>query len=148
MIRPLANAAIGLLFVALIGSVWVQLWAVPSFVEQTVASFPEVGLIAVPSIVWAFVATLSWQVAAVLGIRLLILVRTERFGANSYGYVRAVIACLTVYVGLVLAAWIALSVLEWATPGVIFILFLSAVAAGAAIALLLRFLQANGAQRQ
>ena len=147
MSRALATAAIGLLVVALLGSVFVQFWAVPSTVERVAATFPEVTPIAVPSIVWGFVATLCWQVAAVIGIRVLALVRTGNFDESAYGWLRAAIVCPVAYVLLVVFAWIALSVLEWATPGVMLGLFVSGLMALVAIVSIVRFLLSKPAVR-
>ncbi|MCU1403700.1 MAG: hypothetical protein JWQ43_3 [Glaciihabitans sp.] len=139
MNRGIASASIGLLLVALLGSVCVQAWAVPSTVARVVSTFPEVQPIALPSIAWGVIATLCWQVAAVVGIRVLALVRAGKYEASASGWWRTVVICLAVYTALVIAAWVTLSVLEWATPGVIFGLFVSGVAAVGAITLLLRY---------
>ena len=147
MSRRTAVASTGLLVVALLVSMLVQVWALPSMVDQVVTAFPEVEPIAVPSIMWGITAILCLQVAAVIGIRVLALARTGKFDAPAYGWLRAVLACLIVFVVLVVFAWIALSVMEWATPGVILGLFLGGVMALVAIISLARFLRNRSALR-
>lgn len=131
----------GLLAVALLVSVLIQVWALPSMVDQVVIAFPEVRPIAVSSIVWGIVAILCLQVAAVIAIRVLALARAGKFDASAYGWLRAVLACLIAFVALVVLAWVALSVLEWATPGVVLGLFVGGVMALAAITFLVRLLR-------
>jgi hypothetical protein len=145
MSRGTAVASTWVLAAALLVSVLIQVWALPSMVDQAVTWFSEVKSIAIPSMVWGTVAILCWQVAAAGGIHVLALARTGKFDASAYGWLRGVLGCLIVFVALVVSAWIALGVLEWATPGVILGLFVSGVMALVAIISLVLFLQTRPA---
>jgi hypothetical protein len=141
MSRGTAVVLTGLLILALLVSVLVQVWALPFLAGQVVNTFPDVKPIVVPSIIWGIVAIFCLQVAAVFGIRVLVLARTGKFDASSYRWLRAVVACLILFVVLVVFAWVVLSVLEWATPGVILGLFVGGAMALGAIVPLVRFLR-------
>ena len=147
MSRAIAVASTWVLVVALLVLVLIQVWALPSMVDQAVTAFPEVKPIAIPSIVWGAVAILCWEVAAVIGIHVLGLARTGRLDASAYGWLHGVLGCLIVFVVLVVFAWIVLGVLEWGTPGVILGLFVSGVIALVAIISLVLFLQTGPAVR-
>jgi hypothetical protein len=141
MSRGTAVVLTGLLVLAVLVSVLVQVWALPFLADQVVSTFPEVKPIVVPSIIWGIVAIFCLQVAAVFGIRVLALARTGKLDASFYRWLRAVVACLILFVVLVVFAWVVLSVLEWATPGVIFGLFVGGALALGAIVPLVRFLR-------
>ena len=124
-----------------------QVWALPSMAHRVAETFPEVRPIVVPSIAWGIVAILCLQVAAVIGMRVLTLVRSGRSDASAHRLLRAVLACLIVFVALVAVAWTALTVLEWATPGVVLGLFIGGVLAIVAIVSLARLLRSVASGR-
>ncbi|TDW30095.1 DUF2975 domain-containing protein [Cryobacterium psychrophilum] len=107
-----------LLLVLLVLSVFTQVWALPHAVDSVVSVFPEVNPLAVPSIIWGVVAIACWQAIAVIGLRLVILVRDDRFDSSSFGWLRAIVGCLVAFIVLDASAFIALNVMGYTTPGV------------------------------
>jgi len=80
-------------------------------------------------------------------MRVLTLMRSGRSDASAHRLLRAVLACLIVFVALVAVAWTALTVLEWATPGVVLGLFIGGVLAIVAIVSLARLLRSVASGR-
>ncbi|WP_035880912.1 DUF2975 domain-containing protein, partial [Cryobacterium sp. MLB-32] len=109
-----------LLLVLLVLSVFAQAWALPHEVDTLVSVFPEVKPLAVPSIIWGVVAIACWQAVALIGLRLVVLIRDHRFDSSSYGWLRAMVGCLLAFIVLVVSAFIALSVMGYTTPGVMY----------------------------
>lgn len=105
------------LFAVLLFSVYVQAWLLPSAVESVVSVFPEVELLAVPSIMWGVLAIACWQGAAVIGLRLSMVPPEHAIKSTTDGWLRAMIGFLGAFVVLVASAFIALSVMGYATPG-------------------------------
>lgn len=129
MRRKVSFALMTALLVALLASVALQVWALPAAANAVVAVFPEVQPIVVPSIIWGVIAIACWQAAAIIGLRITVLARNHKFDASAYGLLRAIIWILVSYVAQAVAAVIALNVLGWATPGVIYGLFVSGLLA-------------------
>ncbi|HEY9470526.1 MAG TPA: DUF2975 domain-containing protein [Propionibacteriaceae bacterium] len=118
MRRGLSFALTAVLLGLLLLSLLTQMWALPTAVERTVALFPEVESIAVPAIVWGVIAIACWQAIAVICLRILMLARERRFGDSADGWLYAIVGCLLAFIVLVAAALIALTVMEYDTPGV------------------------------
>jgi hypothetical protein len=146
--RPLTwFALIALLLALLVVSAFTQVWALPHEVHALVSVFPEVKPLAVPSIIWGVAAIACWQAVAVIGLRLVILVRDHRFDSSSYGWLRAIVRCLLTFIVLVVSAFIALSVMGYSPPVMVGLI---AAGLGALIIVvsLLVFLGANSVVRQ
>ena len=129
-----------LLIVVLLGTAAVQVWVLPASVAAVVATFPVVTPIALPGVIWGILAIACWQAIAVIGLRLVALARGQRLERALRGWLRAIVGCLLVFVLLVAAAFIALNLLEYATPGLMFALLGSGVLAVVAAAAVLRYL--------
>jgi hypothetical protein len=112
---PLLAAA---LIVVLAGSLAVQVWVLPSAVDRVVAVFPEVERLAVASVVWGVLAIACWQAIALIGLRVVLVARVRRLHEIPRGWLRAVVGCLLAFFVLVVVALVALTVMEYATPGV------------------------------
>ena len=121
MRRGTSFALTAVLLVLLLLSVFTQVWVIPSEVESVVAVFPEVKPLAVPSVIWGFIAIACWQAIAIIGLRLVMLARDPKVDVSAcYGWLRAVVGCLLAFIVLVASAFIALSVMGYTTPGVMF----------------------------
>ena len=118
MSRGTSFGLIGLLAVLLLASVFTQVWALPAAAASVVAVFPEVSLLLVSGVTWGVLAIACWQAVAVIGLRLVVLARSHRFGAASYAWLIAMIGCLIAFLVLVVSAFIALNVMGYTTPGV------------------------------
>jgi len=118
MNRATSFALSALLVVLLVASVFTQEWLLPAEARSVVAVFPEVSLLLVPGVTWGILAILCWQVAAVIGLRVVLLARSRPFDAAAHGWLNAIVGCLIAFLALVVAAFIVLSVMEYATPGV------------------------------
>lgn len=108
---------VGLLILLLL-SVFAQVWFLPSAVESAVAVFPEVEPLKVPAMVWGICALACWQAIAAIGLRLVIRARDHRLDSSADKWLRAMVGCLLAFIVLVVAAFIALNVLGYTTPGV------------------------------
>lgn len=111
-------ALTAVLLVLLVLSVVTQVWILPSEVRSVVAVFPEVNPIAVPSVIWGVIAIACWQVAAVIGLKLVHLARDHGLDASNYGWIQAMIGCILAFIVLVLAAFITLNIMGYTPPGV------------------------------
>ncbi|HEY0260869.1 MAG TPA: DUF2975 domain-containing protein [Lacisediminihabitans sp.] len=118
MRRGTSTTLIVVLVLALLGCVAVEAWVFPHEVYRAVDIYPQMEPIAIPSIVWGIVATACWQAIAVIGLRLVVLSRDRRIVATDYGWLWAIVACLGAFLVLVTAAFVALIVMGYATPGV------------------------------
>ena len=118
MSRGTSFGLIGLLAVLLLASVFTQVWVLPDAAASVVAVFPEVSLLVVPGVTWGVLAIACWQAITVMGLRLVVLARSHRFGAASYACLIAMLGCLIAFLVLVVSAFIALNVMAYTTPGV------------------------------
>lgn len=118
-----------ILLTGLLLSVVIQVWALPATVKSVIEVFPEVTLLAVPAIIWGVLAVGCWQGVAVIGLRLVVLARNQEFDASAYGWLRASMGFLIAFIVLAVSAFIALSVLGYATPGAMLGLIASGLAA-------------------
>ncbi|MBG0740639.1 DUF2975 domain-containing protein [Paeniglutamicibacter antarcticus] len=107
------------LLVLLLFSVFVQVRALPAEVQRVTAVFPEVIPIEVPSVVWGVIAIACWQAVALIGLRIVVLARDHKFDPSAYGWLRAIVGCLLLFIVLVVSAFIALNVMGYGTPGVL-----------------------------
>lgn len=148
MARRTAFALTAGLLVLLVSSVFAQVWLVPSAVEKAVAVFPEVRPLAVPAILWGICAIACWQAIAVIGLRLVVRARDNRFDSSANKWLGAVIGCLLVFIVLVVAAFIALNVLGYTTPGVMLGLIAGGFTAIIAATSLVLFLGTKPTMRQ
>lgn len=144
--RTWVALAVGLLFLLLL-SVFAQVWILPSAVERVVAVFPEVEPLTVPAIVWGICAIACWQAIAAIGLRLVVSARDHKVDSSASTWLYAMVACLLAFIVLVVAAFIALNVLGYATPGVMLGLIAGGFGALAAGALVL-FLGTRPAMRR
>lgn len=147
MRRWTSIALLALLLALLVLSVFIQVWALPREVDALVSVFPEVTPLAAPSVIWGVVAIACWQAIAVIGLRLVVLVRGHRFDSSSYGWIRGMVGCLIAFIVLVVCAFIALSVMGYATPLMLGLIASGLVALVIVVSLLI-FLGANSAVRQ
>jgi hypothetical protein len=108
------------LLLALALSLFMQLWALPTEIERVITTFPETAPLAVPSVVWEVVAIGCWQVTILIGLRLVMLARRNRLNASAYGWLRAIVGFLLAFFALVVTAFVALNVMGYTTPGVIY----------------------------
>ncbi|KFF58128.1 hypothetical protein JF66_20965, partial [Cryobacterium sp. MLB-32] len=89
-----------------------------------------------------------WQAVALIGLRLVVLIRDHRFDSSSYGWLRAMVGCLLAFIVLVVSAFIALSVMGYTTPGVMYGLIAGGLVALIIVVSLMVFLGANSVIRQ
>lgn len=112
------------LFVVFLGllvfSVVVQVWFLPSEVRAVVTVFPEVQPLAVTSVIWGVLAIACWQIAGILALGLIWHTYRHHFDASTHGRLRTMIVCLILFIALVVAALIALNIMGYSTPGVMF----------------------------
>ena len=147
MRRGMSFALTAVLVVVLLVCLFVQVWVLPSAVVGLVTVFPEVDRLAVPAVIWGVVAIACWQAVAVIGLRLVVLVRDHRFDSSSYGWLRAIVGCLLAFIVLVASAFIALSLMGYSTPAMLGLIAGGLVALLIVVALLM-FLGANSVVRQ
>ena len=110
-------ATSAVLVVVLVTSVLIQVWVLPAEAASVSAVFPEVALLVVPGITWGVLAIACCQVAAVFGLRVVVLARQRRIELVR-GWLCAMVGCLIAFLVLAVAAFIALSVMGYTTPGV------------------------------
>lgn len=106
------------LLILLVMTVFAQVWIFPAAVERVVAVFPEVEPLTVPAIVWGICAIACWQAIAVIALRLVMRARDHIVDSSASKWLRAMVGCLLAFIVLVVAAFIALNVLGYTTPGV------------------------------
>jgi len=147
MRRALSFALMVVLVVVLLLGLFMQVWVLPSTVVNVLTVFPEVHSLAVPAVIWGVVAIACWQVVALIGLRLVIVVRDHRFNSSSFGLLRAIVGCLLGFIVLVAFAFIALSVMGYSTPAMLGLIAGGLVALIIVVALC-RFLGANSVVRQ
>lgn len=137
MRRGTSFALTAILLILLLLSVFMQVWALPAEVRTVGILFPETKPIAVPAIVWGVVAIVCWQAVAIICLRIVMLARQHRFTTSAYGWLRAIIGFLLAYLVLAVAAFIALNLMGFATPGVMLGLigtgFTALIAAGSLV---------------
>lgn len=119
MRQKVSVALTALLLVGLLASLAIQVWILPAAVNSVVTTFPEVEPLSALAIIWGILAIACLQVAAVIGLRVVALARARSVASSSYGLLRAVLGCLAAFSVLVLAAFITLNVIGYATPGVV-----------------------------
>lgn len=120
MRRDTSYALSAILVVLLLLSLFGQLRVFPASVDRIVAVFPEVEPLALPAVLWGVAAIACWQAVAVIGLRLISRARRHGFDASTTNGIRAMIGCLLVFVALVVSAFIALNVMGYTTPGVMY----------------------------
>ncbi|MDQ1597305.1 MAG: hypothetical protein QOI70_729 [Microbacteriaceae bacterium] len=147
MRRGIFFAVTSVLLVLLLLSVFTQVWALPAEVGRVVAVFPEVKPLAVPSVIWGVIAIACWQAVGVIGLRIAVLARDRRFDASAYGWLRAMVGCLLVFIVLIVSAFIALNVMGYTTPGVMLGLIGGGLIALVAVGSLVLFLVTRPALR-
>ncbi len=111
---------ISVLLVLLLLSVFAQVRVLPTAIAKVIAVFPEVKPLSVPSVIWGVFAIACWQAVGLIGVRLAILARDYRLDASAYKWLRAMIGCLLGFIVLVGSACVALSVMGYTTPGVMY----------------------------
>lgn len=148
MRRAIAIALTAVLLAVILVSVLIQVWVLPAGVQRVVAVFPEVQPLAVPSVIWSVIAIACWQAVAVIGVRLSGLAREHRLDTSSYGWLRAIVGFLLAFVVLVVSAFVALTVMEYATPGVMLGLIGGGLAALIAVGSIVLFLGTRPLARQ
>ncbi|MDJ0379226.1 DUF2975 domain-containing protein [Cryobacterium sp. PH31-L1] len=147
MRRWISFALNALLLLLLVSFIFIQVWVLPHAVDNVVSVFPEVEPLAVPSFIWGVVAIACWQAVAVIGLRLVMLIRDHRFNSSSYGWLWAIIGCLLAFIVLVVSAFIALSVLGYTNPGVMYGLIAGGLVALIIVVSVMVFLGANSVIR-
>ena len=133
--------------VPLIVSVAMQVWVLPAEVHSTVDIFPVVEPLAVPAIVWGVSAIACWQAIGVILLRIVILIRADKFTVATSPWPAAIVWYLMVFLVLVLAAFIAINVMGYTTPGVYYGLVASGLIAVVALVWLGMFLGSRPAAR-
>jgi hypothetical protein len=139
MSRELGAALTTVIALVLAGSVFLQVWAFPSLVTGIADAFPEVEWLVVPGVVWGVLAIGCWQAIAIITLRIVALARIDRFDASAYGLVWAIVGCLMVFLALVAAVLIALTMWGYSSPAML-ALSASGILAGAVGVPLLWFL--------
>jgi hypothetical protein len=142
MRRGIGFAIVGVLLLLLL-SVVAQIWLLPLEVRRVTATFPEVEPLAVPAVVWGVVAIACWQAVALISLRLARPIRNGEFGPAWYGWLRGMLGCLLAFLVLVVAAFVALKVMGYATPGVMLGLIGSGIIAGVGAGSLALFLESR-----
>jgi hypothetical protein len=133
--------------VPLIASVAIQIWTLPFAVQSTVDVFPVVEPLAIPAIVWGVSAIACWQAIGVILLRIVQLIRADRFTVASSPWPRAIVWYLIVFLALVVAAFVAINVLGYTTPGVYYGLVAAGLIAVVALIWLRMFLASRPAAR-
>jgi hypothetical protein len=142
MRRGIGFAIVGVLLLLLL-SVVAQIWLLPLEVRRVTATFPEVEPLAVPAVVWGVVAIACWQAVALISLRFARPIRNGEFGPAWYGWLRGMLGCLLAFLVLVVAAFVALNVMGYATPGVMLGLIGSGIIAGVGAGSLALFLESR-----
>ena len=133
--------------VPLVASVALQVWVLPSGVQSVVDVFPEVEWLAVPSIVWGVSAIACWQAIAVILLRIVLLIRADKFVVATSPWPGAIVGYLSVFLVLVVGAFVAINVMGYTTPGVYYGLVAAGLVAIAAVVWLGMFLARRPAAR-
>jgi len=133
--------------VPLIVSVAMQVWVLPFEVQSTVDVFPVVEPLAVPAIVWGVSAIACWQAIAMVLLRIVILIRADKFTVATSPWPAAIVWYLMVFLVLVLGAFVAINVMGYTTPGVYYGLVASGLIAVVALVWLGMFLGSRPAAR-
>ncbi|TDW28708.1 DUF2975 domain-containing protein [Cryobacterium psychrophilum] len=120
MRRGISFTLTAALLAVLLVSVFTQLWLLPHAAASVVAVFPEVEPLQVPSVIWGVAAIACWQAVAGIALRVVVLVRDDRFDASADGWLRAMLGCLLAFIGLAVFAIIALNMMGYTTPGVMY----------------------------
>lgn len=120
MRRDASFALSAILVVLLLLSLFGQLRVFPASVDRLVAVFPEVEPLALPAVIWGVAAIACWQAVAVIGLRLISRTHHHGFDASITNGIRAMIGCLLLFIALVVSAFVALAVMGYTTPGVMF----------------------------
>jgi len=143
MRRGALMAALALCIVLFFLLVAVQLWWVPNVVDAVASTFPEVLPIVSPAIIWGAMAIACLQ--AILAIVFWRVLRNDRqkIDPASRGWLRAIMGCLVVFLALVVTAFVALNVMSYTTPAVMYGLLLVGIAAAAAGVVLARLVPAR-----
>lgn len=118
----------------LVFSVFMQVLVLPSEIDSIVAVFPETKPLASPGLVWGVAAVACWQVIALMGVRLAVLARNDKFHTPAYGWLCAIVGCLLVFLALVVRAFNTLVEMDYETPGAMLGLILGGIVAVIAIA--------------
>lgn len=125
----------GILSVLFLVSILGELWVLPNEISQTTAAFPETASHATIGLFWGVSAITCCQVILISGWRLVALASDgQRARAASFRWVRAIVGCLLVLTGLVLAALVLLSVWGYSSPLSLFLAaagLVALIAAGA-----------------
>jgi hypothetical protein len=117
---------------------FLQIWVLPQSVQAIATTFPEVQSLVLPGIIWGVAAIASLQAIVVVGLRLVRRVRgagasTSTVKKTIYRSLWAVVCCLLAFLALVIVAYVALTVLGYSTPLMLWLL----IAAASALALFL-----------
>jgi len=140
MRRGTSLALTTVLSVLLVLSVFAEVWLLPTEIGKVVSVFPEVQPLAAPSVLWSVFAIACWQVAAVIGLHLAALARAQKFEAAAKRWILAIIGSLLAFIVLAVSAYIALNMMDYATPGVMLGLMAGGILAVVAITSLVAFL--------
>lgn len=116
MHRGTAFALVTLLLVLLLVSVFLQVWVLPREIERATTTFPETEPLAMPGLIWGVSAIACWQAIVVIGLRLVALARDDKFEESAYGWFRAIVGCLLVFIVLVVLAITTLAVKGYSSP--------------------------------
>jgi hypothetical protein len=115
-----------------------QLWIVPSTAARVADAFPEAGWLVQPAICWCIGELACAQVLALIGLRLIPLVRDREFTAPAYGWLWAVVAIFLLFFSLLGVAYVTLTDLEYTPPTVMLgIVLAGALSFGAALTIAL-----------
>lgn len=117
MRRGISIAIITVTIALLVVSIAVQVWFLPTEVRCVVEVFPEVQPIAALAIAWGVLAIVCWQVAGIIGLRVAVHDRTHP-SESAHRWLWAMVGCFLAFIVLVVAAFIALDMTIFATPGV------------------------------
>jgi hypothetical protein len=109
-------ALAGLLLILLLGSLFLQVRVLPQEIMRVITRFPEVESLAIPGLVWGVLAIACFQAVVIIGLRLVALARNDKFETSAYGWVRAIVGCLVAFIGLVVLAFTALTVMGYSSP--------------------------------
>lgn len=136
MSRWVSATMIRVLLVLLGVSVIAQLRLLPDAVASVVTTFPETEPLTVPAITWGVLAIACGQSVAIVGCRLAFLASDRAPKALRRTWLQAMVGCLLAFLVLVVTAYIALTIMTYTTPGVMYgLIFLGILAAIATAAL-------------
>jgi hypothetical protein len=135
MRRGALFALTALLLALLLACLFLQVWVLPHQIERATTTFPETAPLALPGLLWGVTAIACGETILIIGLRLVVLARTDKFEDDASGWLRAIVGCLLAFIVLVVLAITALAVKGYRSPATPELVVVGGLALIAAVAL-------------